>query len=228
MSYIYSHSQTLTFHAPLPAHTCILTHTHAHIVSQSSVRSQSLSEPTTSHCPRYIVSLCYCLSLTLPPSPSSLLVSLCPSSPRADTVRHDDCHVDLFVQRLPRQVLETKELSLLPPPSTVLYGRLPATIISLFPPPCNPPLPLSFFPPFSVFSPSASSISSLTCLVTGICMPKPSRQSLGFSPPPQSVPKDCTIVTVALLDGPGLPWEPIHSRHWGWLLRLERGAKDLV
>lgn len=94
------------------------------------------------------------------------------------------------------------------PPLSLMGDSLPL-LISLFP----PLFPLSVFPPFSIFSPSASSISSLTCMGTGICTPKPSHQSLGFSPPPKSVPKDCTIVvTVAFLGGPELPWEPIYSR----------------
>lgn len=109
---------------------------------------------------------------------------------------------DLSVRRSPRQVLGTKKLFLLPLPCPVLDGRLPATVnlssLLLFSPSAFLPSFLHLLSP----SPSASSISSLTCLGTGICTPKPSHQSLGFSPPPQNVPKDCTIVTVALLGGP--------------------------
>lgn len=178
-------------------------------MSQSSVHSQSLSEPTTSHSPVLHVSVCY----SLPPLlPLPLPVSLCPSGPRQTQSDVMTVMLICLYKGCPGRFWGPRNYPFcLLPPLPFMGDSLPP-LISPFPPPRHPPLPLSFFPPFSVFSPSASSISSLTCLGTGICMPKPSRQSLGFSPPLQSVPKDCTIVTVALLGGPGLPWEPIHSR----------------
>lgn len=136
------------------------------------------------------MSLCYCLSLD-----SSPPVSCCAASPRqAQSHMMTVMLMICLYEGHPGRFWGSKNyLFCLFCPLSLMGDSLPL-LIFLFPPLCPPLLPLSVFLPFSIFSPSASSISSLTCMGTGICTPKPSHQSLGFSPPPQSVPKNCTIV----------------------------------
>lgn len=143
----------ITGHPPLQAHT--YTDTHAALTSQPSVRqcAHTALHVANHILPCDVVSFCHSLPRLLPPS------QLLPTQPQAGTDFYDDCHVDdSSVQRPPRQVLGTKGpgLSLLPPPSSVLDGRL------LFSPLRS--LPSLSSSPSSVFLPSILHLLFLSSL----------------------------------------------------------------